>query len=76
MVENNFGSGMNKIFQILFQFLGFEDKGRVHIVHEELPRSLPGNNGTASQQLKDGATTLAGQRRSQCVVSDLASFTT
>ena len=66
---------MNKIFYILFQFLGFEAKGRIHIIHEELRRSLPGNIRTVSQQLKDGATTPARQRHSQCVVSDSAFFT-
>ena len=66
---------MNKNF-LIFQFLRFGDKVRIHIVHEELRGSLPENSHDVSPQVKDGATAPAGQRPSQCVVSDLTSFTT
>ena len=66
---------MNKISKF-FNFLRFEDKGGTHIVHEELRRSLPENSHAVSQQVKDGATAPAGQRRSQCIMSDLGFFTT
>ena len=66
---------MNKNL-LIFDFLRFEDKGRIHIIHEELCGSLPDISRAVGQLVKDGATTPAGQRRSQCVVSDLAFFTT
>ena len=44
----------------------------MHIVHEELRGSLPGNPRVIDQQLNDDATLLTGQRYSQCIVSDLA----
>ena len=66
---------MNKIFQF-FNFLRFEDKGRMHIVYEELRGSLPDDSHAVSQKVKDGATAPAGQRHLQFVMSDLASFTT
>ena len=57
---NKIGSGMNKIL-LIFDFLRFEDKGRIHIIHEELCGSLPDNSRTVGQLVKDGATTPAGQ---------------
>ena len=46
----------------------------MHIVHEELRGSLPGNPLVANQQLNDDATLLTGQRYPQCIVSDLAFY--
>ena len=46
----------------------------MHIVHEELRGSLPGNPVVANQQLNDDATLLTGQRYPQCIVSDLAFY--
>ena len=90
MATNKFGSGTNKMGSgtnisdlvwikfswFFYNFLRFEDKGRIHIVDEELCGSLPENSHAVGQQVKEGATAPAGQRRPQCVVSDLAFFTT
>ena len=72
---NKIGSGMNKNL-LIFDFLRFEDKGRIHIIHEGLRGSLPENSHTVGQRVKDGTTAPARQRHSQCVVSNLAFFTT
>ena len=74
-VQIKIGSGMNKNL-LIFNSLRFRGKGRIHIVHKELCGSLLENSRAVSQQGKDNAKAPTRQRHSQCVVSDLASFTT
>ena len=66
------GSSIHKLLQVLLRLLRFWGQSRTHVVHEELCRSPLGNTCVAGQRLKGDAMILAGQRRPQCVVADLA----
>ena len=72
--RNKIGLSTNKNL-LIFNFLRFEDKGRIHIIHEELRGSLLEKSRAVGQQLKDGATA-PGQRRPQCGMTDLSFLTT
>ena len=50
----------------------FWGQSGTHVVHEELHGSLPGNTCVAGQWPRGDTMILAGQRRSQCVVANLA----